>query len=314
MRILIAQEDESSRGMLESMLANWGHDVIGSVDGATAWQELQKESAPRLAILDRKMPGLDGLEVCREVRKRTDTPYVYLLLMTAKGQEQEMLEGLQAGADDFLTKPLNTDDLMIRLRVAKRILELQEELRRAHAAISYQTRHDPLTGLSNRAAILDALGRELARVRREAGRIAVILAEVDHLKTINETYGHPAGDAVLREAARRIRAMVRPYDTVGRYGGEEFLVIVPSCDANNALSHAERLRSSLAAESMDISEWGKFASPKEGKIRITFSVGVAAAEQVKGSELLLRAVEVALARAKKGGHNRVELAKEEDFR
>jgi two-component system cell cycle response regulator len=314
MKILIAQEEEVWRGMLETTLAKWGHEVIATSDGSQAWQELQKEGAPKLAILDRALPGMDGLAVAREVRNHTELPYVYILLTMAKGQQQEVVEGMKAGADDFLVKPVSADELMIRVRIAKRILELEEELRSAHEAIGYQTTHDPLTGLWNRTAILDTLLRELARVRREGSQVGLILAEVDHFKNINDTFGHQVGDAVLREAARRMRSIVRPYDTVGRYGGEEFLIIVPGCDAKNALNQAERLRTSLAGESMDISEWGKFTSVKDGKIQVTLSLGVAAGEKMKETEPFLHAVEAALGRATQAGHNRAELAGEADFK
>lgn len=314
MKIVIAQEEGVVRGMLETTLPKWDHEVLTASDGAHAWQELQKLDGPRLAILDRTLPGMDGLEICREARRHTELPYVYILLMLAKGQEQDMLEGMKAGADDFLMKPLDLNELMIRLRLAKRVLELQEELQSAHAAIGYQTTHDPLTGFANRASILETLLRELARVRREGSHVGLILTEIDNFKNINETYGHLAGDAVLREAARRVRSIVRPYDTVGRYGGEEFLIIVPGCDASNALGQAERVRNAIGGQSMDISEWGKFASAQEGKIQVTLSLGVAAADKLKEVESFLRAVEAALARAQQAGHNRTELAKSEDFK
>ena len=313
MRILIAQEDELSRNLLRTTLSYWGHEVIVTPDGTQAWEELQKAGAPRMAIVDKTLSGLDGLEICRQVRRRADELYVYLFLVTAKGHEQEVTEGLQAGADDFLTKPIDVDELMIRLRIGKRILDFQDELRNAHGAVRYQTRHDRLTGLVNRPAIIETLERELARGRRERSHLGIILAEVDHLKETNDSYGHAAGDAVLREAARRIRALVRPYDTVGRYGGEEFLVIVPGCDEKAALSQADRLRLALAGESMDVTEWGKFSSTTEGRISVTLSSGVASADNVKEAETLLRAAEAALARAKKSGHNRVELATNKDL-
>jgi len=314
MKIVIAQEEGVVRGMLETTLPKWGHEVFTASDGAHAWQELRKGDGPRLAILDRTLPGMDGLEICREARRHTELPYVYILLMLAKGQEQDMLEGMKAGADDFLLKPLDLNELMIRLRLAKRVLELQEQLQSAHAAIGYQTTHDPLTGLANRASILDTLLRELARVRREGSHVGLILAEIDNFKNINETYGHLAGDAVLREAARRLRSIVRPYDTAGRYGAEEFLIVAPGCDAANALSQAERIRNAIGGQSMDISEWGKFASAQEGKIQVTLSVGVAAGDKLKKVEPFLLAVAAALARAQKAGHNRTELATPEDFK
>ena len=202
---------------------------------------------------------------------------------------------------------------MIRLRIAKRILELQGELQRAQAAIGYQTTHDPLTGMANRAEVVSTLRRELSRVRREESHMGLILAGIDGLKSINDSFGHAAGDAVLRETARRIRSVVRPYDTVGRYTGEEFLVIVPGCEAKTALTQADRLRATVAQGGMDLSEWGKFSSPKDGKLQVTLSLGVAAGEKIVEAEVFLRGVEAALSRAKKAGQNRVETASAPDY-
>ncbi len=313
MKILIAQEDELSRNLLRTTLGYWGNEVVVASDGVQAWEELGKPGAPRLAIVEKKLAGLDGLEICRNVRAHASEDYIYLFLAAAQGHAREITEGMQAGADDFLTKPINADELMVRLRIAKRFLEMEDALRKAHGAIRYQTSHDPLTGLVNRSAVIDTLKRELARAHREGRPIGILLAEVDHLKETNDKHGHAAGDAVLREAARRIRAMVRPYDTVGRYGGEEFLAIVPGCDEKSSLSQGERLRAALAGESMDVSEWGSYSSPKEGKLRVTLSLGVATADRAKEAEPLLRAAESALARAKQAGHDRVELASNEDL-
>ena len=313
MKKLIAQEDELSRSLLRTTVGYWGNEVVVTSDGIGAWEELGKPGGPRLAILEKKLAGLDGMEICRNVRARPGENYIYLFLATAQGHAQEITEGMQAGADVFLTKPLNADELMVRLRIGKRFLEMEDELHKAHGAIRYQTTHDPLTGLVNRPAVIDALKRELARARREGSPIGILLAEVDHLKEVNDMHGHAAGDAVLREAARRIRSMVRPYDTVGRYGGEEFLVIVPGCDDKSSLSQGERLRAAAAGESMDVSEWGSYSSAKEGKFRVTLSLGVATADRANEAEPLLRAAESALARAKQAGHDRVELATNEDL-
>ena len=313
MKILIAQEDELSRNLLRTTLGYWGNEVVVASDGIQAWEELGKPGAPRLAIVEKKLAGLGGMEICRNVRAHASEDYIYLFLAAAQGHAQEITEGMQAGADDFLTKPINADELMVRLRIGKRFLEMEDALRKAHGAIRYQTSHDPLTGLVNRSAVIDTLKRELARAHREGRPIGILLAEVDHMKEVNDKHGHAAGDAVLREAARRIRSMVRPYDTVGRYGGEEFLAIVPGCDEKSSLSQAERLRAALTSESMDVSEWGSYSSPKEGKFRVTLSLGVATADRAKEAEPLLRAAESALARAKQAGHDRVELATNEDL-
>lgn len=308
MNILIAQDDEASCQSLQATLTKWGHDVIVAPDGAGAWQALLQEAAPRLAVLDSALSGMDAFQVCRMARKRPDGPYVYFIVTVPKGREQDIIEGIRAGADDFLLTPLNPDELMTRLRVGKRVLELQGDLQRAHEAISYQTTHDPLTGLWNRSAILDALRRELARVLREGSPVGIIVTEIDHFKGINDRHGHMVGDAVLRETTRRIRSSVRPYDTVGRYGAQEFLVIVPGCDTHNALSQAERLRACVSSLPIDIAEWGKFALAEEGKLTVTLSAGVAAGNKVKDAETLLHAGEAALSRAKNGGSGQVALA------
>ncbi len=314
MKILVAQADDASRVMLKATLSKWQHEVIAAPDGARAWQELLGPSVPRLAILDGTLAGMDGLQICRELRRRDGQAYIYVLLTLEANQQPGIVEAISAGADDCLLKPFDENELMVHVRVGKRLLELEEELRRAHEAIGYQTTHDPLTGLWNRAAVLDALVREVARVQRERTPVGIILAEIDNLRSTNETFGHLAGDAVLRGAARRIRALVRPYDTVGRYGGEEFLVIVPGCDSRHAQSQAERIRTALAGESMDLSEWGKFSGPSEAKILVTLSLGVAAGAQVKSAEPLLRAAEAALGRAREAGQNRTELAAETEIR
>jgi two-component system cell cycle response regulator len=314
MKILIAQEDEASRAALESTLAKLGHEVLAARDGLEALHELRVTGAPRFAILDRKLTALKGVAVCREVRANTAVPYTYLLLTCAKGQDQELSEEMKAGADDMLAKPFTAGELAVRLHVGQRILELQDGLQKAQAAIGYQTTHDPLTGLANRPAVLDTLHRELARAGREGTRMALILIEVDRFKQINETYGLAAGDAVLRQTAREIRSLIRPYDSVGRYGSEEFLVIVPGSDARSARSQAERIRAAVTGQGMDLAEWGKFSAGKADKVHVSLSVGVAVGEKVKESEPFLRAVEAALARAKKAGPNRIEVAAEADLR
>jgi two-component system cell cycle response regulator len=314
MKILVAQEDDQSRATLEATLAGLGHEVRAARDGLEALHELRAADAPRLAILDRKLTAFDGLAVCREVRANTALPYTYLLLTCTKGQDQELAEEMKAGADDVLPKPFSAGELAVRLHLGQRILELQEGLQKAQAAIGYQTTHDPLTGLANRPAVLDTLQRELARAGREGTRMALILVEVERFKQINETYGLAAGDAVLRETARKIRAIVRPYDWVGRYGGEEFLVIVPGSDAHNARGQAERIRAAVTGQGMDLSEWGKFDKGKADKVHVTLSMGIAAGEKVKESEPFLRAAEAALARAKKAGSNQIETAMETDLR
>jgi diguanylate cyclase (GGDEF)-like protein len=254
-----------------------------------------------LAILDWMMPGLDGIQICRQVRQRAEAPYVYLLLLTAKGKQEDIINGLEAGADDYLTKPFHALELKARLRSGRRILELQQQLIAAREAFRLQATHDLLTSLWNHAAILDILRRELERARRESNPLGVVMADLDHFKQVNDTYGHLAGDAVLREVAKRLSASVRPYDSVARYGGEEFLIVAPNCDPDSALDLAQRLRSSLAQKPLDL---------PEGRLPLTCSLGVAVGGLARGdnSDSLLRAADAALYRAKASGRNCVELA------
>jgi diguanylate cyclase (GGDEF)-like protein len=291
-KVLIADDDPISRRLLETHVAKWGYEAIVAGDGAEAWGMLQREDAPRLAVLDWMMPGMDGPHICREIRRCADRPYTYLLLLTAKSRKEDIVEGMEAGADDFLTKPFDAQELKARLRAAKRILDLEEALR-------VQSLHDALTGLWNRAAIFNFLQRELNRGKRQGFPMGVAMADVDHFKRINDTHGYLVGDGVLREVARKIESCVRAYDGVGRFGGEEFLIVFPGCDVELSSKLAERLRASVSAAHLEVSGV---------TIPVTLSLGVAAEGVAKTSEInqLLRIADGALYRAKSGGRNRVE--------
>ena len=215
-RILIAEDDPVSRRVLETLLKKWGHEIVVANDGLEAVRLLESREAPRLAVLDWMMPGLEGVQVCQRIRQDTTRPYMYLLLLTARSQKDDLVRGLESGADDYLTKPFDAQELRARLHVGKRILELQDNLIAAREKLLYQATHDALTGISNRGVSLDALRRERSRQTRESGFFAIMLLDIDHFKYVNDTYGHIAGDAVLTEAAQRIKSCIRPYDTLGR--------------------------------------------------------------------------------------------------
>jgi diguanylate cyclase (GGDEF)-like protein len=299
MKVLLAEDDLLSRRILESQLRRWDLDVVTAVDGLEADRILAEPDAPRLAIIDWMMPGLDGPEVCRRIRARGMEPYTYVLLLTSKSDKQDVVGGLDAGADDYIVKPFDPQELRVRLRAGERILDLQTQLILAREQMRDLALHDSLTGIWNRGATLDSLARELSRAQRERGHVGVIMVDIDRFKNINDTLGHPAGDAVLREVTSRIKRSLRPYDTVGRMGGEEFLIVVPGCNALNALSQAERLRSVIAREPVQTSD---------GTVSVTVSMGVSVAEHgdLLNVESLIRTADLALYRAKRSGRNRVE--------
>ena len=301
--VLIAEDDPIFRRILESWFKKWDYEVTAVENGTDAWEVLQKEDAPQLAILDWMMPGMDGIELCRRIRSRAQGVYRYVLLLTAKDDKQDVIAGLEAGADDYLTKPFDVDELRARVRAGKRILDLQAALIRAKDDLQFAAAHDPLTGLWNRGAIIDLLKREVSRRQRSGEALGVIMTDIDYFKKINDTHGHLIGDAVLQEVTRRLAVGVRPYDVVGRYGGEEFLVIFPGCNADNLIVGAERLRHCIADEPIETSV---------GQISVTLSLGLASVEQNEKEtldcEAFLRTADEALYAAKARGRNRVEIA------
>jgi len=298
MKILIAEDETISRRILEVFLDTLGYEAVVATNGQEALEMLQGSAAPRLAILDWMMPQMDGIDVCRELRKRGPEHYVYVLLVTAKTQQQDIVEGLEAGADDYLVKPYSIHELRARLRAGLRIVELQAQLMQARDNFEFQATHDSLTGIWNREGIVQVLNRELARSDRQNNSVSIVMADLDHFKKINDTYGHLTGDCVLREAANRMRANSRVYDHVGRYGGEEFLVVLPGCSEEGALLQAERLRSCISETPI--------VTP-EAPLRVTLSLGVACAGPRLEQKELLAAADQALYRAKRNGRDRVEI-------
>jgi two-component system, cell cycle response regulator len=301
--VLVVEDSAVYRSMVASCLREWGYDVAVAEDGLKAWEMVQSGTMPNLLIIDWMLPGLDGIELCRRIRGRQTEPYPYVLLLSAEEKKQNLIDGLNAGADDYLTKPFDVDDLRARLRSGMRILSLQGQLLHKEEELRFQALHDPLTGLWNRGAILEFLERELARARRGAEPLAVMVINVDNFKAINDTHGHQAGDVVLQAVARRLAGAMRTYDWVGRYGGQEFLAIVSATDAEGIRGYAERLRACIAEEAI--------VSPPnfQGKIRLTISIGAAAARL--GPDFtcgfLIKSADEALYLAKKNGRNRVEI-------
>jgi two-component system, cell cycle response regulator len=296
MKTLIADDSGFYQKLLPRYLRNWGLEPVVTKNAAEAWHELSSSEGPRLALIDWVLPDMDGLELCRRIRSGDlGDGYVYTILLTSHNETAHVLEGLQAGADAFLGKPFVTEELQAQLLVGKRIVEVHRELVQTRERLNYAATHDFLTGLWNRAEILHFLGRELIRGGRERRPTGVILADVDHFKSINDKHGHSIGDHVLKKVADRLRTGVRSYDGLGRYGGEEFLIILPGCDAEQSFHRADELRSNICA------------LPIIPDVYVTLSMGVVSTQNFQGnSELLLKHVDDALYRAKDLGRNRVQ--------
>lgn len=299
MRVLIAEDDPVSRRVLQSALLKWGYEVEIACDGREALERLNREDAPRLAVLDWMMPEVDGLRVCQALRKRDGKPYVYTILLTAKAQRDDILSGLQAGADDYLLKPFDPQELCLRLLAGRRVLDLQAQLISAREAVRLQAVTDPLTGLPNRLLFADRLSRRIKACRRNRGSIAVMFLDLDHFKAVNDTLGHNVGDHLLKEVAGRLSGALRDADTVARMGGDEFTIVLNEIrDATDAAVAANRVLDCL-----------KDPFVLEGReLLVTGSLGIAVYPQDGGSvEALVRSADIAMYRAKQQGRNRFQM-------
>jgi diguanylate cyclase (GGDEF)-like protein len=293
MKILLVEDSYIERTKLGSFMNDWGFEYSGVGSGTEAVKLLEGPNPPDLVLLDWMLPGLDGIDVLRRIRKISHGNYIYTVMLTGKNQKKDRITAMDAGADDYLSKPVDASELRSRLMAGKRILELQQSLR-------FAATHDFLTTLLNRAEILAALEREVARGARDDKPASIILADIDHFKRVNDTLGHPAGDEVLKEVARRLKKDLRPYDVVGRYGGEEFLLILPGCNLTNGHRRADDIRKLVEQEPI---------STPGGQTSVTISMGVTATEasRVCSPSEFLREADVSLYAAKKNGRNRVEV-------
>jgi two-component system cell cycle response regulator len=303
MRALVADSDPDRLRQLETWLTKWGYDVSPARNGVEAWNRLSTEKEPILVVLAWTMDAMHGIDICRRLRLQPELPSAYVLLVADGRQGADLLEGLNAGADDFLYAPLDAIETRARVRTGARIVEVEAALRVSQEALRVQSTRDGVTGSWNHGAILELLQRERERARRKSGSVGVVLADLDEFRKVNENLGHPVGDEVLREAARRLNSSVRPYDAVGRYGGEEFLIVLPGSDGLGALTVAERIREAFAKRPVHTSA---------GPVPVTLSLGVAAegGEAINDSAALLQAADSALKRAQQGGRNRAALADE----
>ncbi len=300
-RVLLVEDSPVYQRLIAGHLREWGFEVVSLADGLQAWTLLQQAHSPKLALMDWVMPKMDGTEVCRRLRQRgACESYVYTVLLTAKDGREDLLSAMDAGADDFLVKPFDELELKARLMVGRRILDLQAELISAREGMRYSATHDSLTGLKNRGELMDTLRRDLARSKREKTPVAIALIDVDRFKAVNDELGHPFGDDVLKEVARRLRSSLRPYDSVGRYGGEEFLIVLPGCDLAAGLVRADQIRVTIGAVPIRTSR-------KERAVTVSMGIAVSNSGDLD-VERLLNQADVALYEAKRNGRNRVEPA------
>jgi two-component system, cell cycle response regulator len=306
-RILIAEDDTASRLILEAALKGLGHEVVAATDGEQAWQLFQSEKVEAI-ISDREMPRLNGVDLCRRIRGSDGGKYIYFIFLTSVNDKVGAAEGIRAGADDYLMKPLNRHELEARLMVASRITELyrelanqQLELKRLNSQLFRQARIDGLTQVGNRLKMREDLDILFARVAEQGGSFCAVMCDVDHFKLYNDEYGHLQGDEVLKSVARTLVQGCRPNDEIYRYGGEEFLLVMPEQSIEAACAAAERHRARI--EQLAIPNIG---SPET---MVTISAGVAAMATTRPSiKKWLEGADGALYRAKQLGRNRVVAA------
>jgi two-component system cell cycle response regulator len=294
MKILVVEDETTIRLAIRMLLEEAGHDVIEAGDGATAWNLIQQHT-PRVIIADWMMPELDGLSLIQRIRASSFLGYTYVIMLTARDTKDDLLTGLDAGADDYLAKPFDFDELCARIAIGVRIMEHEDRLRA-------QATFDTLTGLLNRRAITDFAEAELSRTLREDARLSVIMLDVDHFKSINDTYGHDVGDQALQLVADTMTICLRSCDRVGRWGGEEFLVVLPGAAQDEAAAVGERIRHALATTPLPLADGSELS--------LTASLGVATTIPCTHTDLppLVQAADEALYTAKRTGRNRVCLA------
>jgi two-component system, cell cycle response regulator len=302
-RVLIVDDDEIMVEHLRDLVTAAGFEVSSASNGEAALESLRREFAP-IVMLDRNMPGMDGITLCKAIRATPYPGYVYIMLVTAHDTEQEILAGLEAGADDYLSKRVSGTQVIARLATARRILTLEHSLKQVIEERRRMAMTDALTGAHNRRYFMNHMRRELKRTRRYGGEVSLLVFDIDHFKHINDRHGHAVGDTVLVEFVRRIQhALPREFDWCARLGGEEFAVVLPQTNLGGAAVVAEKIRRAVAAEPIVTGE---------GAVEVTVSVGVSGLacfsdrELVTADHMLSRADDC-LYSSKNSGRDRVTI-------
>jgi len=300
MKILVAEDDKVTQMMLVKQLKSWGYDVHTVTDGQEAIDHLtSSDDPPQLLLMDWLMPGLSGVDACKEIRSTESMPFTYIVLLSGKDQKDDIVHGLNSGADDYLSKPYHPEELLSRLRAGERIINLQTNLQDANKELLHMATTDVLTNQLNRLAVEKKYTEEMNRSFRNGTPLCVVMADVDHFKSVNDTYGHQTGDIVLIDVAARLKNSLRPYDTLGRFGGEEFLIILPDIQEKDIDTIMDRLINSIASESIPA---------LDKKLDITASFGAAWIQSGKPEleEKLIHHADLQLYKAKTNGRNRAE--------
>ena len=301
MRVLVAEDDRLTRRLLERQLTGMDFAPQLAADGLIAWEMFQ-EQPTELVLTDWQMPNMDGTELVRNVRDHPFGQYVYIIMLTAKQDTDEIVQGFAVGVDDYVRKPFVAEELAARLQAGRRISDLQNRLREANGYLEQQSKVDALTGLDNRRSFDGFCASRRQEGPENKGRYAVVMADIDHFKKVNDTYGHASGDEVLIEVANRLRTAFRKTDSLFRLGGEEFLIVIPGVDATQALELSERARQTIAAS--------PFLLPDGTEVPVTCSFGAAisAEDERRDVASFAELADQALYRSKESGRNRVTVA------
>lgn len=295
-KILIAEDDLITAKIIERHLKKWGYTVFFENNGEDGWKTLEKENI-QIALLDWMMPGMDGLQLCRKIRDSRSDPYTYLILLTARASTDDIVEGLNAGADDYITKPLEPAELRARLMTGIRIIELENKNKRLQKKLEKLAREDSLTGFLNKKNIHERLEEELSRGLREKQPISAVLLDIDRFKQINDTHGHNVGDQVILEIAGRLRDNVRRHDHIGRFGGDEIMVLLWHTSTEHLRIVADRLCSCVSREPIPTDA---------GPLQVSVSVGGASSEDHLNISAvdMIKVADLALYDAKHQGRDR----------
>ncbi|KAA3628423.1 MAG: diguanylate cyclase [Proteobacteria bacterium] len=300
LRILIADDERVSRTLMMRVVESWGYQAVEAESGDTAWAILSAPNPPRIAIIDWMMPGIDGVEICRRLHNRTDAPLIYTILLTSKTDEQALVHALEQGAHDFQTKPANPGELRARLLVGRRLVESDDRLNESLARMEQMAATDSLTGAANRRHFIQLAEREIYRVQRTHSPLALLVMDIDHFKEINDSHGHVAGDAALCHLVAVCQLSLRRTDIIARFGGDEFVILLPECDPPTAIHTAERLRETVSSTPVP---------DKSGPFTMSTTIGVATcpagSRKPEDLDALLRLADEALYEAKGAGRNRI---------